>query len=152
MPECQPAQPNQLNDWLELAREVEPLFGPMADLPEFQDALAQAIAAGTAFSCCDQASGALLGGIVINPGHNEIAWLAVNSRARGKGLGPMLLNYAIERLDNSRPISVTTFDASCGAGLPARRLYQACGFEDLAPAGTNPAGLAIVVMQRAVTK
>ena len=91
MPECNPAQPNQLNDWLELAREVEPLFGPMADLPEFQEALAMAIANGTALSCCEQASGTLLGGIVIDPEHNEIAWLGGTAGPRGKGIGRALI-------------------------------------------------------------
>jgi len=147
MPECNPAQPNQLNDWLELAREVEPLFGPMADLPEFQDALAQAIANDTALSSYEQASGTLLGGIVIDPEHNEIAWLAVTAAARGKGIGRTLLDYALKRLDSSRPINVTTFDASCEAGRPARRLYIDCGFKNHRAAGINPAGLPIVEMK-----
>ena len=86
---------------------------------------------------------------MIEPEHNEIAWLAVTAAARGKGIGRTLLDYALKQLDESRPISVTTFDASCEAGLPARRLYIDCGFEDLAPAGANPAGWPIVVMQRA---
>ena len=145
---CQAAKPDELNEWLALAREVEPLFGPMADLPEFKAALADAIAAGTALSACDQA-GALRGGIVIDPKHNEIAWLAVAASARGQGLGQALLTCALKRLDPTRPVTVQTFDASCAAGLPARRLYQACGFSDLAPAEANPAGLPTVIMQRA---
>jgi hypothetical protein len=37
------SHPCDLSDWLALAREVEPLFGPMADVPEFQDGLRQAM-------------------------------------------------------------------------------------------------------------
>ena len=136
---CQAAQAAQLNAWLALAREVENLFGPMAEEPEFKAALENAIATGTAFSCCAPDSGTLLGGIVIDPELNEIAWLAVTSAARGQGVGKALLNCALERLDPTRPVTVQTFAASCKAGLPARRLYQNCGFTDHAPADPNPA-------------
>ena len=35
--------------WLSLASEVESLFGPMTDAPDFQDSLKQAICSDTAF-------------------------------------------------------------------------------------------------------
>lgn len=149
---CQTAQADQLNAWLTLAREVENLFGPMADLPEFKAAVQAAIAAGTAISCCAPDSNVLLGGSVIEPSNNEIVWLAVTTAARGQGVGQALLNYTLERLDPTRSVTVQTFAASCTAGLPARRLYKSCGFTDHAPAEPNPAGWPTVVMQRAATR
>ena len=38
--------------WLELAREVEPLFGPMVNDPGFHRALENNIARGTAYCVC----------------------------------------------------------------------------------------------------
>jgi hypothetical protein len=35
--------------WISLAREVEPLFGPMADKKDFLEALSKAISLSTAF-------------------------------------------------------------------------------------------------------
>ena len=47
--------------WLEIAREVEPLFGPM---PEFEATLLRNIARGTAL-CVRDASGQVLGGALL---------------------------------------------------------------------------------------
>jgi hypothetical protein len=55
--------------WIRLAREAEPLFGPMADEAPFQEAIKQAIAQKTAFcirSGPDDTEHALKGGIVIS--------------------------------------------------------------------------------------
>lgn len=137
--------------WLKLAAEVENLFGPMVTEPGFQTALTQKIAEGQAF-CVRQdehSTGTrLLGGVIISTEENEIVWLAVSASARGNGLGDRLLAYAIENLDQTRPMSVVTFDNSVKAGLPAKRLYQKYGFADREPQGVNPAGIPIVLMVR----
>jgi GNAT superfamily N-acetyltransferase len=137
--------------WLELAQEVEPLFGPMVTEPAFHEGLKQMISDGKAF--CSRNPSAddgrrLQGGIVIAAEANEILWFAVTQASRGQGIGQALLAEALQHLDAGRPITVTTFADTVTAGLPARKLYQKFGFTDFQPGEVNPAGIPTVVMIR----
>ena len=140
--------------WLSLAREVEPLFGPMADEAPFQEAIRDAITAKRAFcirSSTDEKNTSLGGGVVIADETNEIVWLAVAERCRGMGFGRQLLKFAISRLNPQKSIFVQTFDQSVPEGTAARRLYLASGFVDLKDGGPNPAGIPTVIMQLPAT-
>ncbi len=137
--------------WLTLAREVEHLFGPMADIPEFQSALHGAIESQTAICATSEPNeylNTIVGGIVISPENNSIEWFAVSTSARGAGLGRKLLHEAINHLDSNRPIRVQTFDKSCLDGLPARNLYLAFGFCDVEPKEPTPTGIPTVIMEK----
>ncbi|MCE5336259.1 MAG: GNAT family N-acetyltransferase [Desulfobacteraceae bacterium] len=143
--------PDDYLDWLKLAKEVEPSFGPMVDDPIFCDGLRKAILEENAFCVTegggeDQRSDLFHGGIVISKEANEIVWFAVAQQSRGQGMGSALLSEAISRLDHTRPITVTTFDETVETGRPARGLYQSFGFHDAGAAGPNPAGIPTVVM------
>ncbi len=143
--------PEDIDGWLGLAREVEPLFGPMADVPEFRDALAAAIADGQALTSSAASSGhgdRVLGGIVICKATNSIEWYVVAASARGLGIGGQLLQRALDQLDPARPVLVQTFAPSIADGLAARHLYRKFGFEDDRPMEPNPAGVATVLMVR----
>ncbi len=139
------------DQWIRLAREVEPLFGPMVEDPGFREGLRRALADRNAL--CVRRTGCeagrnIQGGIVVSPKDNEVLWFAVAEASRSQGVGKVLLDSAIQRLDPERPMIVTTFDRSVEAGLPARRLYRRHGFEDDRPGGLNPAGIPTVVMVR----
>lgn len=139
------------DQWIRLAKEVEPLFGPMVKDPHFNEGIRQAISDGDAL--CIRKGGVkngqtLQGGIVVSREANEIVWFAVAEECRGQGIGEALLKKAIQYLDRSRPITVTTFDGSVEAGLPARKLYQKLGFNDFRRAHMNPAGMPTVIMIR----
>ena len=136
--------------WISLARQVEPLFGPMADELDFQDALKQAIASLAAFcirSAPDGDNKRLIGGVVISRETNEIAWLAVSQEDRGKGYGRRLIEFAISKLNQQENMFVQTFDKSVCEGEPARKLYLDVGFTDFKDGGPNPAGVPTVIMQ-----
>jgi len=136
--------------WIALAREVEPLFGSMADEVGFQEALRQAISENTAFcirSDPNKKDGSLKGGIVISKESNEIAWLAVSQQYRRMGYGHKLIEFAIRELNQHENIFVQTFDESVPEGKSARKLYFEFGFTDLKDGGQNPAGVATVIMQ-----
>lgn len=139
--------------WIQLAREVESLFGPMVEDPDFQGGLRQAILEGNAF-CIGETDGGdeepLPGGIVVSREANEILWFAVAENCRGQGIGKALLKEAIACLDHKREIAVTTFDNSVELGFAARRLYLTFGFEDSMRGAVNPAGIPTVVMVRPV--
>lgn len=137
---------NDFEGWLELAREVEPLFGPMADEPAFCEGLKQAILEGKALCIDGDERGRISGGVIISSEANEILWLAVAGRLRGQKAGAALLTEVLMHLDSTRPVAVTTFDKTVKAGIPARRLYESFGFKDQLSAGVNPAGIPISVM------
>ena len=141
--------------WIALAREVEPLFGPMADEIDFQDSLRQTISLNTAFCIYSEPNGdnrKLIGGVVISKETNEIAWLAVSQRYRRKGYGRKLIEFAISNLNLRENIFVQTFDKSVSEGKSARNLYLDFGFKDIKDGGLNPAGVPTVIMQLEETK
>ena len=137
--------------WIELAAEVEYLFGPMCSEPEFRSALEESIEQGRAWcvkGCNADCGSTLCGGIIVEPEENKIAWLAVAKDCRGLGIGRLLLNAALQALDTSRDIPVQTFAAEHPDGVPARTLYLSAGFSDLAAAEPTPTGVPTVVMVR----
>jgi GNAT superfamily N-acetyltransferase len=141
---------NDMHSWLELAKEVEPLFGPMVEDRGFQDGLKAVIAEKRAY-CIRENSKILYGVIVISKTKNEIEWFAVATKARRKGYGELLLRYAVDHLDAMRPIMVQTFDKTVSDGIGARKLYLKMGFRDFEKAGLNPAGIPTVILKRDVS-
>jgi len=115
-----------IDAWLEIAREVEPLFGSM---PLFDVTLKDNIARGTAL-CADDGAGGVSGGLLLGgeaPDHS-IRWLAVRRMARGQGNGKALVEAALARCTAPCTISLATFGADNVQGKPARALYLSLGF------------------------
>jgi len=138
--------------WIALAREVEPLFGPMADEVAFQDALQRAISEKAAFcirSTPNEKEEILRGGIVISKEANAIEWFAVSHRYRNRGYGRQLLQRAVSELNPREDICVQTFDGSVLEGKAARKLYCDFGFTEYKNSGFNPAGVPTVIMRLA---
>ena len=139
---------NDFEQWLALAREVEPLFGPMIKDDGFKSALMDAISNQTALCISSAEGSALAGGIIISKDLNEIMWLAVSEADRGKGFGRQLVASALNALDTTRDIVVQTFDRTVKEGQAARKLYAVFGFIDDQDGGLNPAGIPTVIMKR----
>ena len=141
--------------WILLAREVEPLFGPMADEKGFQEALRRAISLNIAFCIYSEPNGDdnnLIGGVVISKKTNEISWFAVSQKYRGKGYGRKLIEFAVSKLNSQENMFVQTFDKSVPEGKSARDLYLDLGFTDVKDGGLNPAGVPTVIMQLRASK
>ncbi|BBO81562.1 hypothetical protein DSCO28_21280 [Desulfosarcina ovata subsp. sediminis] len=141
---------SDFDGWLSLSREVEPLFGPMADESGFQEALKQAISSNSAFCVreeSDETNKKLIGGVMISKESNEIAWLAVSQRYQGNGYGRNLIEFALNKLNTKEKIFVQTFQESVPEGKAARKLYMGLGFKDIEDGGLNPAGIPTVIMQ-----
>ena len=83
---------------------------------------------------------------LIDKEENSIEWLAVSEDLKRQGIGRILVEYAINELDSKRDMKVQTFSKGVEAGIPARNLYQAFGFEDHKNMGKNPAGIETVLM------
>ncbi len=132
---AEPAGQADLVSWLELAAEVEPLFGPM---PDFGTHAERAIRRGTALVVRDR-SEVVLGAALLSArsGERHIQWLAVRSGARRRGVARALLTEIIRRWPPPGRIDVVTFGPDVPAGAPARALYLSFGFS---PAEMLPAG------------
>ena len=138
------AKSEDFTGWLKLAKEVEPLFGPMSEDAEFQKALKSIIKTKQAF--CIKEKGRIDAGIAISKDKNEIIWFAVSQNCRGKGYGKLLLQHAIDKLDNSKNITVQTFAKGPAEGNPARMLYKSFNFVDLEPKENTQTGYPTVIM------
>ncbi|HEX4906790.1 MAG TPA: GNAT family N-acetyltransferase [Acidimicrobiales bacterium] len=123
MPEL--ADERDIPSWLEIVREVEPLFGLM---PAFDGTLARSIARGGAW-CIRDADGAVLAGMLLSPPERAtIDWLAARRSARGLGHGRALVAHALRQLEAAPEVLVDTFGEDRVEGRPARRLYESFGF------------------------
>lgn len=130
-----PATAADIASWLEIVREVEPLFGPM---PRFDITLKTKIAEVAAW-CVRDGAGAVAGGVLMGgeaPQH-WIRWLAVRAAARRRGIGAALLEDVLRRHPGPCTIALATFGDDNPAGRPARRLYARYGFEarEMLPSG-----------------
>ncbi len=134
------------NDILNLAKQVEPLFGKMVGIPEFETALSLCFEKKTIFGFLDDNK--CKGAIIINREENEIAWFVVDISYRGNGIGQKLIEVAIKFLDNMKPIKVQTFSKDIEEGKSARKLYIKNGFRDEKDGGLNPAGISTIIMEK----
>lgn len=135
---------------IELSKEVEDLFGPMANEDSFKNALKDAIKKDTVFCIRNPTTeklNQLKGGVAISKELNAILWFVVSEKYRRQGIGSSLLKFSLTKLDSEREITVQTFDKTVKAGLAARNLYLSSGFVDLKDGGNNPAGIPTVIMQ-----
>lgn len=132
--------------WLQLAAEVEPLFGPMVGDSGFLAAIRNAIGFGNALGA--EVQGVLVGIVAFDREANEITWLAVGARHRGRGYGELLIKAAVQALAADRDVFVQTFAPHVAVGCAARRLYLSNGFVDVRRAELNPAGIETVIMRR----
>ena len=140
------AQPADIPAWLDLAAEVEFLFGPMVADPAFHQALERNIERRTAFCIREQSDlpgtplvGALLFSATRAP-HYKIGWLAVAARWRRRGAAQALVTHCFDRTQPPAELSVTTFGADNLAGKPARDFYERVGFHPAEAAPNGPEG------------
>ena len=131
--------------WLELASEVEFLFGPMVDQPDFQSALRKNIDRGSAYCVREQdrsAGAPLMGGLFLScrPSEYDIRWLSVAEQWRRRGIGTVLLEHVFGLINSPAELLVTTFGDDNLEGQPARQFYKKMGFEPFAEAPPGPEG------------
>ena len=154
----QNAKQSDFESFLDLAEEVENIFGSMVNEKSFREGLKGAISNEVAFciysdfECNKRNTTNLKGGIVISKTTNEIVWLVVSKQYRGHGVGSLLVEHAINNLNPDKDIFVQTFDKISLQGEVARNLYLKLGFIEHANGGLNPAGVPTVIMCRSPDK
>lgn len=127
---------DDLPSWMQLAAEVEPLFGPM---PDFEARVRRAIERRTALVIAtgNTVAGAALLSRPNQPHH--IHWLAVRGSQRRRGVGHALIAAIVDRWP-TETIEVVTFTADTAGGAPARRLYESHGFTCVGASDPAPDG------------
>jgi ribosomal protein S18 acetylase RimI-like enzyme len=131
------AGPATVASWMEIVREVEPLFGPM---PDFEATLVRNIARGNALCVCDS-DGEVLGGTLFTARPEaRITWLAVRSSTRRTGVGRALVAAVLGRCASATEVTVDTFGEDNVEGRPARRLYESFGFRAMEHLERGPEG------------
>ena len=139
--------------WLELASQVEFLFGPMVDQPDFQNALRKNIDRESAYCIREQdrsAGAPLMGGLFLSsrPPEYHIRWLSVAEQWRRRGIGTVLLEHVFDLIKLPAELFVATFGADNLEGQPARQFYKKMGFEFLAEAPPGPEGGSREIFQK----
>ncbi len=72
----------------------------------------------------------IIGVLLFSRKHNMICCLAVAPDHRRSGVASELLRKALEELDRSKPIIVSTFREDDEKGTAPRRLYKKFGFQE----------------------
>lgn len=146
-PIVRPLESGDCEAWLEIAAEVEPLFGPMVDSPEFRQGIQACIDSGEAYGV-EHGAREIAGIVAMSRTSNEIVWLAVKKNQRGRGYGALLVEKAVALLEKQGEIHVQTFASDSPEGAGARAIYRRYGFVDHRDGGLNPAGIPTVIMVR----
>ena len=78
--------------------------------------------------CAKEANGKIVGVLLFSRGHNMICCLGVSPAHRRNGIASHLLSRALEQLDRTKDISVSTFREEDEKGKAPRALYRKFGF------------------------
>ena len=124
-----PGKREDIRSWMELVNRVSWNF-PGLETETAREAHRQTVLRfmedGRAL--CVKCSGRVIGVLLLSRKRNMICCLAVAPEYRRRGVGSMLLETALEQLDRSRDITVTTFRAEDDKGRAPRALYRRFGF------------------------
>lgn len=151
----QVATEKDIPEWINLAREVEPLFGPMIDDPKFHSGLQKCIIDKQAFCVRDEDGPPgfpLSGGLLFSRKHPiyKVSWLAVSKAKRRMGIGSLLIEYVLGLVEAPAEISVKTFTEDNKEGIPARNLYMKYGFRPHSKAPPGPDGTCREIFKKVV--
>ena len=79
---------------------------------------------------CVKSHGTIIGVLLFSRSNNMICCLAVDPDHRKQGVASILLRKALDELDGSREITVSTFRENDEKGIAARALYKKFGFQE----------------------
>lgn len=117
--------------WMELVRGVSPVFPGLETEEALEDHKNTVLRfMGEKRALCVKIRGGIAGVLLFSVKHNMICCLAVSPAHRKEGIASALLAAALERLDRSRDITVSTFREGDEKGAAPRALYKKFGFEE----------------------
>lgn len=118
-----------IDSWMELVRSVRWNFPGLETedaLQEHKNTVLKFMRQKTAI--CVKDGNRIIGVLLFSINHNMICCLAVSPDDRNQGIGSKLLAYALERLDRTQSVTVSTFREEDEKGVAPRALYQKFGF------------------------
>lgn len=127
--EVQLGRNQDVNEWMKLVEEISwnfPGLETKEGLNEYRETLLRFIGKGQAL--CVRNDTEVMGVILFSRGRNMICCLGVSPKYRRCGIASMLLNTALEQLDRTKDITVSTFREEDEKGTAPRALYKKFGF------------------------
>ncbi len=79
---------------------------------------------------CVKSRGTIIGVLLFSHKKNMICCMAVDPEYRKQGIASILLRKALNELDRSREITVSTFRENDEKGIAPRALYRKFGFQE----------------------
>ena len=129
MPEVEFGTECDIEPWIKLVRGMRDNFPGLETeegLDEYRSTVLEFMSERRAL--CVKKGAEIVGVLLYSVTHNMICCLAVSPEYRRKGIASALMTEALERLDRSRDISVTTFREDDPRGKAPRALYKKFGF------------------------
>lgn len=117
--------------WLSLVREVRSNFPGLeteAAIKEHRQTVLEFMSEKRAL--CVKSCEEIIGVLLFSRTHNMICCLAVSPAHRRKGIAAALMSKALDELDRTRDISVTTFRDNDPRSSAPRALYKKFGFTE----------------------
>lgn len=120
-----------IDSWMRLVRKVSWNFPGL----ETEESLAEHKQTVLNFmnrkqALCVRNAETVVGVLLFSRSKNMICCLAVDPEHRRRGLASVLLRKALEELDGSREITVSTFRENDSKGTAPRALYRKFGFRE----------------------
>ncbi len=118
-----------IEPWTELVRSMRDNFPGLetdAGMDDYRNTVLEFMKENRAL--CAKDSGRIVGVLLYSVTHNMICCLAVSPEYRRNGIASALITEALEWLDHSRDITVTTFREDDPRGAAPRALYKKFGF------------------------
>ena len=120
-----------IDSWMQLVRKVSRSF-PGLETEESLDEHKQTVLKfmSKKQALCVVNKGIVTGVLLFSRSRNMICCLAVDPEHRKQGLASILLKKALDELDRSREITVSTFRENDDKGIAPRALYRRFGFQE----------------------
>ena len=120
-----------VDSWMQLVREVSWSF-PGLETEESLDEHKQTVLKfmGKKQALCVIDKETVVGVLLFSRSRNMICCLAVDPEYRKQGLASILLTKALDELDRSKKITVSTFRENDEKGIAPRALYRKFGFQE----------------------
>ena len=115
--------------WMALVEEVRWNFPGLETQEKLNEHRATVLKfMGKRQAICVKEGNVIAGVMLFSRGHNMICCLAVSPEYRRRGVASMLMDEALNNLDRTKEISVSTFRADDEKGNAPRALYEKYGF------------------------
>ncbi|MDE7229893.1 MAG: GNAT family N-acetyltransferase [Oscillospiraceae bacterium] len=122
---------DDIDSWLSLVREVRGNFPGLeteAAIEEHKRTVLEFMSERRAL--CVKSGEEIIGVLLFSKTHNMICCLAVSPAHRRKGIAAALMSKALDELDRTRDITVTTFRDNDPRSAAPRALYKKFGFTE----------------------